>query len=120
MVYSRAPFLIHSKCNSLHIPTTNSQSIPLLLPPLGNHKSILHVSEFVSVIYLFICYSMNFITFTVVQQSSQPTFLAFPSQTPIASSYSQPVSSGNYLSFSKSESISVLQSSLCPFFRFHM
>ena len=43
--------IIHSKCNSLHLPTPNSQSIPLPLPlPLDNHQSVLYVCESVSVL----------------------------------------------------------------------
>ena len=44
---------IHSKCsNNLHLPTSDSQSIPL--PPhipLGNHKSVLYVYGSVSVLW---------------------------------------------------------------------
>ena len=47
MLHSRASLLLHSKCNSLHLPTPSSQSIPL-----GNHKSVLHVCESVSVLWL--------------------------------------------------------------------
>ena len=66
-------------------------------------------------------YSMNFITFTVIQRSSQPSFIAFPSQTPNPSSHPQPVSFGNHMFFKVWESVSLLQrSSLCLFFRFHM
>ena len=38
---------------------------------------------------------MNFITFIVVQWSSQPNYTAFPSQTPSTSPTPQPVSFGN-------------------------
>ena len=43
-VYSRALLFIHFLFNSLHLLTSNSQSIPLP-PPLafGNHKSVLCV-----------------------------------------------------------------------------
>ena len=34
VLYSRTSFLIHSKCNSLHLPTPNSPSTPL--PPLSH------------------------------------------------------------------------------------
>ena len=45
-LYSRTLLFIHYKCNSLHLPTTKSQSIPLPPTlPLGNHKSDLHVYE---------------------------------------------------------------------------
>ena len=42
----------------------------------------------------FLNYSMNFITFIIVKQSSQPNFIAFLSQTLIASPHPQPVSFG--------------------------
>ena len=48
LLCSRISLLKHSKCNSLHLLTPNSQSLPLLSLPLGNHKSVLHVCEFVS------------------------------------------------------------------------
>ena len=32
VLYSRTSLLIHSRCNSLHLPTPNSLSIPLLPP----------------------------------------------------------------------------------------
>ena len=54
MLYGRTLLFIHSKCNSLHLPTPNSQFIPLPPPlpplplPLGNHKSDLYVCEPVS------------------------------------------------------------------------
>ena len=51
VLYSRTLLFIHSKCNRLHLPTPNSQSIPLPhLLPLGNHKSVLCVCESVSVL----------------------------------------------------------------------
>ena len=37
--------------------------------------------EFLFFYYFFFFYSMNFVIFMVVQQSSQPNFIAFPSQT---------------------------------------
>ena len=47
---SRTLLFIHSKCNSLHLPPLNSQSIPPPLPlPLVNHESDLCVCEPVSV-----------------------------------------------------------------------
>ena len=65
----------------------------------------------------FFYYSMIFITFIVVQQSSQPHFIAFPSQTLRASSHPQPVSFGNHKFFKVHDSVSVLQrNSLCPFY----
>ena len=45
----RISWPIHSKCNTLYLLTPNSQSIPLPPHPLGNHKSVLYVHEFVSV-----------------------------------------------------------------------
>ena len=55
VLYSRTSLLIHSKTNSLHLPTPNSQSLPL--PTLshthiGNHKCALHVCEPVSVLQI--------------------------------------------------------------------
>ena len=50
VLYIRTLLLIHSKCNSLHLPNPNSQSISLLPSlPLGNHKSDFYVCESVSV-----------------------------------------------------------------------
>lgn len=40
--------LTHCTCSSLHLPTPNSPSSPLPLPPLGDHTSVLHVHAFVS------------------------------------------------------------------------
>ena len=40
--------LSNSKCNSLHLPTPSSQSIPLPSHPLGSPKSVLCVCESVS------------------------------------------------------------------------
>ena len=46
VLYSRTLLFIHSKCNSLHLPTPNSQSIHLLpLLSLDNCKSALYVCE---------------------------------------------------------------------------
>ena len=71
--------------------------------------------------FLFFFSPMSFITFMVVQKSSQPNFIAFPSQTLGASPHPQPVSFGNHKFFEVCESVSILQkSSLCPFFRFQM
>ena len=55
----------------------------------------------------FYYYSMNFITFIVVQWSSQPNFIAFPSQTPAHPPTPQPVSFGNHKFFKVCESVSV-------------
>ena len=38
--------VIQSVCDSLRLPTPDSQSVPL--PPFGNHKSVLYVCESVS------------------------------------------------------------------------
>ena len=51
VLYSRTSLLIHSKCNSLHLPTPNSLFIPLPLPylPLAtNQKLIFYACESVS------------------------------------------------------------------------
>ena len=67
-------------------------------------------------------YLMNFITFIVVQQSSQPNFTAFPSQNPQCIPASPNLSHLEIISFSKS----VSQYLLCKevhcvlFFGFHM
>ena len=51
VLYSRTLLFIHSICNSLHLLVPNSQSIPPPLPfPLGNHRTVLHVCESVSVL----------------------------------------------------------------------
>ena len=48
----RTLLFIHSKCNSLHLPTPNSQFIPFPPPlPLGIHKSDLYICESVSILY---------------------------------------------------------------------
>ena len=48
VLYSRTLLFIHSVYNSLHLLMSNSQSIP---PPphlpLGNHKSVLYVNQFI-------------------------------------------------------------------------
>ena len=64
---------------------------------------------------------MNFITFIGVQQSSQPNFTAFLSQTQLHPTTPQTVSFGKHKFFKVCESESVLQrSSVCPFFRLLM
>ena len=52
VLFHRISLFIHSKCNSLRLSTPNSQSFPF--PPLspGNHKSVLHVCESVSVLQI--------------------------------------------------------------------
>ena len=71
-------------------------------------------------VFFFFFTSMNFITFIVVWWSSQSNFIAFPSQ--ISSPSPQPTNLSPLvaISFSKSESVSILQSSLYPFFRFYI
>ena len=44
--------IIHSTCSSSHLRTPNSQSIPLPPPPPHNHKSVLHVHEFLSFVQI--------------------------------------------------------------------
>ena len=44
VLYIRTLLFIHSKCNSLHLPTPNSKL------PFGNHKSVLYVCESVSIL----------------------------------------------------------------------
>ena len=44
VLYIRTLLFIYSKGNNLHLPTPNSQSIPLFPYPLGNHRSILYES----------------------------------------------------------------------------
>ena len=50
VLYSRTLLFILSKCNSLHLLTPNSHSIP---PPrpllLGDHKSVLYVCEYMCI-----------------------------------------------------------------------
>ena len=43
--------LIHYKCYSLHLLAPNSQSIPLPPLPPSNHKSVLHIHEFVDIFF---------------------------------------------------------------------
>ena len=86
-------------------------------PSSSNWKPIWH---FFQIFCLFLLLN-EFITFIVVQWSSQPNFIAFPSQTPSTSLTPPPVSFGNHKFFKVCESVSILQrSSLHPFFRFHM
>ena len=81
----------------------------------------LHACDVMLVYYYYFFYSMDFITFIVVQQSSQPSFIAFLSQTPSPSPHPPTCLLGNHKFFKDCESVSVLhRSSLYPFFRFHM
>ena len=69
-------------------------------------------------LWVFLLLNEFYCKFIVVQQSSQPNFIAFPSKIPSSSPYLQPVSFGNHKFFKVCESVSVLQrSSLCPFFQ---
>ena len=54
MLYSRTPLLIHSKWHSLHLPTPNSQSVPLPLPSATTSLLSLSVLSFCSVIGSFV------------------------------------------------------------------
>ena len=70
-----------------------------LLPREGNASSSstldhVSISPFFCFAFYFFYYSMNFIMFIVVQWSSQPNFIAFPSQNP-STFRPQPVSFGN-------------------------
>ena len=47
---------IHSKGNSLHLLTPNAQPILFTSPPLGNHKSVLHVHDFLFCEKFHLCY----------------------------------------------------------------
>ena len=50
VLYRRTLLVTHPVCNSLHLLTPNSHSIPPPpLLPLDNHKSVLYVCEYVSV-----------------------------------------------------------------------
>ena len=49
---SKTSLLTLSKCNSLYLPTPNSQSIPLPPSSPGCCKSSLHVCESVSILYI--------------------------------------------------------------------
>ena len=51
VLYSRTLFSIHSECNSLHLLAPKSLSIPLP-QPLSSHKSVLHVCESDSVLWI--------------------------------------------------------------------
>ena len=46
VLYSRISLLIYSKCSSLHPLTPDSQSFPFPRLPLGSHKSIFQVHDF--------------------------------------------------------------------------
>ena len=50
VLHSRTLLPVLSKCDSFHLPTPNSRSIPLLPcpPAVGNHRSVLYVCESVS------------------------------------------------------------------------
>ena len=58
-IYIRTSLLIHSKCNSLHLSTLDTQSIPLPPLPLGNHKSVLHVHHFCSCGKVHLCHILD-------------------------------------------------------------
>ena len=65
--YSRTSLFIHSKFNSLHLLTPDSQCIPL---PLGNHGSVILVHESISVLqigsfvsYFILFFYLNFLSF---------------------------------------------------------
>ena len=100
------------------------------IPPKRHHQmsplSYMHCkyiyNSCLSVLHYFVTalscfyYSMNFITFIVLQQSSQPNFVTFPSQTPEPPPTPQPVSFGNHKFFKVCESVSVLQRFIVSFF----
>ena len=56
VLYSRILVLMHSICNSFHLLTSKSQSIPSPpLLPLDNHKSLCCICESVSVSCVCVC-----------------------------------------------------------------
>ena len=50
---------IHSKCNSLHLLTPNSQSLLLPPRPLGNHTSVLQVHDFLFCGKVYLCHILD-------------------------------------------------------------
>ena len=63
---------VHSKCNSLHLPTPNSLSIHFLPLPLGNHKSALYVLSLYVSLFCFVYRVICGEVFFLITQSSQP------------------------------------------------
>ena len=59
VAHRRISLLIHSKCSNLHLLTPDSQSILLPLPPLGNHKSLLQVHEFLFCGKVHLCHILD-------------------------------------------------------------
>ena len=54
VLYNRTSLLVHSKCNSLHLLTPNSQSIPLF-PSSPLATSLLYISVYFCLVDRFIC-----------------------------------------------------------------
>ena len=75
----RTLLFIHSKCNSLHLPTPNLQSIPLPSPlTLGNHQSVLYVWSLFLFYDWFICamrYILHICAVTYIAQIPVFVFL---------------------------------------------
>ena len=87
-----------------------------------SYLSIFLLASCISFYSFFYC-SMNSITFIAVQQSSQPNFITFPSQTLGASLYLPNLSHLETIRFSKSMSQYLFCKEVhcvCPFFRSHM
>ena len=59
VLYSRISFLIHSKWHNLNLLTPNSQSIHSHSLPLGNHKTVLQVHEFLFCGKFHLCYMLE-------------------------------------------------------------
>ena len=107
--------VFHSGCTILHF--INSAQGFQFVHVFGNSCFLpSFLSFFLKKLFIYLK-SMNFITFIVVQQSSQRSFTSFPSQTPSPSPHPQPISFGNHKCFKVCESVSVVLSSLCPFFQ---
>ena len=59
VLYSRISLLIYSKCNSLHLLAPDSQSIPILPLPLGNHRSVLYAQVFLFCRQVHLCHVLD-------------------------------------------------------------
>ena len=55
VLYSRTPLLIYFKCNSLHPPVPNFQSLPLLCPPPWQPQVCMYLSFYLICFSLAIC-----------------------------------------------------------------
>ena len=113
---------LSSKLPSTFIFLTFTSQAFSYYPSLGSKavSAILGIC-YSSIHFLVLIFFLSFITFIVVQQPLQPSFIAFPSQTSSTSPHTTTRLIWKPYIFKVCESVSVLQrSSLCPFFRFHM